>query len=354
METVERSALKKAITFSRFALQQRKVRKVRLAEITPIGPSDVILDGSETSWSPTGFQATKGRRFSVRASGANIIDKRLALFVQPKFSLWIRIGGKAPIHKVLFDEETVFEAWADGTVEAFAKGLSLWADDAGTVMPGPRKRFGDGIGVLVSATDRPVTKPDLPENWKFMPLFGAVNIFSGDSNDITVRTSEGDCCILQTDVDVALNDQTVAAWSWLVEKLPSDLPEDLALTHDYISVAFEFDNGRDLTYMWSRELPAGYHFHCPLPWWCQRETHWIVRSGTNDLGTWQEEKRRLLYDYQKAIPGTPPSRITGIWLIANSVFQRREGRARFRDIRIEDLGGGTLANAGSYLKCTST
>ena len=38
------------------------------------------------------------------------------------------------------------------------------------------------------------------------------------------------------------------AWSWLVEKLPSELLEDLALTHDYISVAVEFDNGQDITY----------------------------------------------------------------------------------------------------------
>nr|WP_110560464.1 DUF3047 domain-containing protein [Novacetimonas pomaceti] len=63
--------------------------------------------------------------------------------------------------------------------------------------------------------------------------------------------------------------QGVAAWSWLVEKLPSDLPEDLALTHDYISVVFELDNGRDLTDMWSRCMEGRARFkdiRAGAPW----------------------------------------------------------------------------------------
>jgi len=47
-------------------------------------------------------------------------------------------------------------------------------------------------------------------------------------------------------------------WSWRLDKLPSRLPEDTALTHDYISVALEFDDGRDLTWHWSAGLPPGF------------------------------------------------------------------------------------------------
>jgi hypothetical protein len=127
-----------------------------------------------------------------------------------------------------------------------------------------------------------------------------------------------------------------------VEQLPSKLAEHIQPTHDYLSIAVEFDNGLDLTWMWSASLPVDTVFQCPLPWWDQRETHWVVRSGTADLGHWLSERRMLLADYQQAIGGTPPKEIVAVWLIANSVFQRGVGKCQYREIVLEDGTGRSL------------
>ena len=56
------------------------------------------------------------------------------------------------------------------------------------------------------------------------------------------------------------------------------------LTHDYLSVALEFDDGQDLTWYWSSALPLGFAYRCPLKHWRHRETHVVARTGAADLG----------------------------------------------------------------------
>ena len=84
-----------------------------------------------------------------------------------------------------------------------------------------------------------------------------------------------------------------------------------------------------------------------------RETHWIVETGTEDLGKWREETRPIAADYRKAIGHKLPERIVGVWLIANSVLQRLGGKARFRDIRIFKDGSDRSLVAGSGIRCYS-
>jgi len=60
----------------------------------------------------------------------------------------------------------------------------------------------------------------------------------------------------------------------------------------------------------------------------------VVRSGAAGLGQWRDESRAIAADYAEAIGGDMPRRVVKVWLIANSVFQRRAGRARFRSIRV--------------------
>jgi len=76
-------------------------------------------------------------------------------------------------------------------------------------------------------------------------------------------------------------------------------------------------------------------FQCPLPWWDQRETHWVLRSGTQQLGQWLAERRSLLADYRAAIGGPDPQRVVGVWLIANTAFQRGVGECQYRRIVVE-------------------
>src|SRR5262249_2389668 len=141
-----------------------------------------------------------------------------------------------------------------------------------------------------------------------------------------------DVGILQCPIEATLDDTTSLDWRWLVKSLPSSLPEHIQPTHDYLSIAVEFDNGQDLTYFWSAELPVHTVFKCPLAWWSERETHWVLRSGSEGLGQWQSETRKLKSDYEQAIGGALPQKVVRVWLIANSVFQRKHGEATFADI----------------------
>jgi hypothetical protein len=112
---------------------------------------------------------------------------------------------------------------------------------------------------------------------------------------------------------------------------PSTRAEDRAQTHDYIAIAAEFDNGRDLTWIWSSQLAAGTHFHCPVGAWAARETHWVVRSGADRFAQWCEDERSVFDDVRAAM-GAPPGRIVKVWLIAVSSFQHGTARADFADI----------------------
>ena len=142
--------------------------------------------------------------------------------------------------------------------------------------------------------------------------------------------------ILCRPADVPLTPTLQLRWSWRIDELPASLPEDTLLTHDYLSVALEFDDGRDLTWYWSCALPAGFAYHCPLDHWRHRETHVVVRSGTTDLGRWVDEERTVLADHKVAIGGRTPARVVRAWLIAVSLFQAGEGRGEFGRIELVD------------------
>jgi len=122
-------------------------------------------------------------------------------------------------------------------------------------------------------------------------------------------------------------------WRWQVNEHPSIGPEDQAISHDYISLATEFDNGRDLTWIWSSCLEPGTFFQCPVRVWQERETHYVIRSHNDNLGQWYAETRNIYDDVTEAM-GQPPGRITAIWLIALSTFHHRIARASFAEITL--------------------
>lgn len=189
-------------------------------------------------------------------------------------------------------------------------------------------------------------KPGLatpPEGWAYHPalaFLGPAEIYHrrlaapGDSGPVvqmhadTVRNAG----ILTRNVAVPLTPGTRLSWRWKVDQLPSKVSEIEAARHDYFSIAVKFENGKDLTYMWSAAMPEGTHFVCPLPDWNKIEWHAVVRSGETDLGKWLAEERDVLADYNRVIGGKAPGRITQVWLISASIIQQSEGRAKFGDI----------------------
>ncbi|MFC3711507.1 DUF3047 domain-containing protein [Sphingoaurantiacus capsulatus] len=338
-------SLGKLATFARFVAQQHREKSRIAAELEAApAPFDtegasatatVTLTAKDRDWKPSGVEVAAGDSFTVDAHGVAWMSQALAVGVEPRVALWVRIGGGAPIRK-LIDNRTTFTAWATGAVELRLKALDEWASDAGNVLPAKPGRLAGAVTATVArwSEAREADSSGAPAGWHHLWRLGDGRVYAPTTDGIGVHT-HGDVGILQLDVDVPITAGTTLDWGWCVSELPSRLAENLAVTHDYLSIAVEFENGQDLTYMWSAGLPEGHVFKCPLPYWCDRETHWVVRSGSEGLGAWHEESRGIAEDCRRAY-GSAPRKVVRIWLIANSVFQRNSGRARFRDIRLTE------------------
>lgn len=332
MPETKRSLLQRAATFARFYRQQRaRLPQLEAHACKPDPSAPILLTGGEAGWIGSGLAVQKGDRFRVKASGHHWMAKGLGLVFDPVITLFVRIGG-SPVRRI-GNEDWVFEAWADGEVELLSKGLSEFADEAGNLLPGKRKALLPGIGVRLERTEDPASNYAPPDDWNYLWRIGEAQIFTGLPDDIAI-TLDREGAIVRRDVDLPLTETTSLEWDWLIENLPSSLPEDLAFTHDYISIAVEFENGRDLTYMWSAGLDEGHIFRCPLGWWCDWETHWVLRSGQEGLGAWHSERRMVAADYREALGEPLPQRVVRVWLIANNAFQRFPAKAHFRDIRL--------------------
>lgn len=197
-------------------------------------------------------------------------------------------------------------------------------------------------------------KPGLatpPEGWAYLPelgVFGPADIYRrvqagpGDPGPVMQLRAytARNVGIVTRDVSVPLTPETTLGWRWKLDQLPSKQPELLPQHHDYFSIAVKFENGRDLTYMWSAGLAEGFGFDCPLPGWTGREYHVVVRSGEADLGKWLTEERHVAADYAKYVGGKSPGRIVQVWLISNTLFQQGEATANYGDIM---LTGGAQA-----------
>jgi hypothetical protein len=192
--------------------------------------------------------------------------------------------------------------------------------------------------LLAGELDRARNAVEPPAGWRHLWFLGPTECFRGCEEDgraairIDVDNTVG---ILQKAIAFPLGSATTLAWRWRVDELPAVAAEDTPLAHDYLSLAVELENGLDLTWYWSAALPAGTHYACPLPTWAARETHWVVRSGSDGIGRWHQERRVIADDYRAAI-GEPPARIVAVWLIAVGIFGHRRGRAAFADVILRD------------------
>ncbi len=364
-------------TFLRFAWQQLRARKTargsfpalpNFAAIAPAlrgmppdaAPQVAVLTllPADPGWRASGVIVRKGQSLTVFADGAVWISKPLSVGASPLTALWLRIAKTAPLRKMHASAST-FEAWASGELEFCLKPPGEWANESGDFDPAvPRAGASGAIEAIVAlwpgAADAgvvaleksglsgpPAINRAPPKGWSYLWRIGDGSIY-GAAEDagkpcINVHT-HGDVGILQYSIEAPLDADTALEWRWRVDQLPSVLPEHIQPTHDYLSIAVEFENGQDLTYFWSAELPVDTVFKCPLPWWSTRETHWVVRSGREGLGQWQSERRNLKSDYEQAIGGAMPSKVVRVWLIANSVFQRKHGEATFADIALSARG----------------
>ena len=216
---------------------------------------------------------------------------------------------------------------------------------------------GDGFGLMEAECARVLELAEnenlVPEGWDFLWFLGQSDHFNQQVGQRTGQKSiccrpRGKAGIIQKSLHppLPLTSSTALSWDWLVTALPSRLREDLTISHDYLSIAVEFENGRDLTYTWSWELPVGFGYWCPLATWSDREYHIVLRSGTQELGKWLSENRNVSKDYQGYFlggkEGVLPQQIIRVWLIAGSRWQRHLGEMTVRSFRLEGEGGAIV------------
>lgn len=342
------------------ALRDELLAEVRVVRL----PADV------PPWRDTGLSLAPGDVVTWLARGRVVLSEELDLSSGPRLTLWGRIGPQGRV----FNGPGATWSFAADRAAALELGIlqGEWASPTGALGAPPEawSALRGGFEVVLLRWRRPgleaareglerlaahapeesglraeaarlAAGDPTPPGWTHHPLLGRSGIFRAareEGRDVVRLAMQDDLAIVRKPAAVAIAPETQVAWRWCVEALPSDVAEDTLPTHDYLSVAVEFDDGRDLSWFWSATLPQERFFACPIPAWSARETHLVVRSGAQGLGRWQEERRRLHEDCLR-VYGEAPQRVVAVWLIAVSAFRRRPGAARFADIRIEAPDG---------------
>ncbi|HET9693846.1 MAG TPA: DUF3047 domain-containing protein [Steroidobacteraceae bacterium] len=330
----------------------------------------VELPATRPPWTDSGLVVRPGDRLTWFAAGRVYLSRLLDIWVPPSFQLWGRVGDVGPIFRGTRATHT-FEARAPGPLQLASYFPGEWAHPDGTLGAGVDEysKVSGGITALVvrwregvdlssllggsSPAPEPVraefnrlqSSTPAPEGWDYLWYLGPGEIYrpcqAPDGGPAIRCETHGDVGILRRPVAVRLEPGTRLDWRWRVERLPADLREDSLPSHDYLSIAAEFDDGQDLTYYWSASLPAGTVYRCPLPTWMDKETHVVVRSGKSDLGRWLEQSRDLHEDYHRIIGG-PARSVVRVWLIANSLFLRGHGRCEYAGIELRRADGAAV------------
>jgi len=326
----------------------------------------VTLPGNRPPWTPTGVRVGRGDRVTLLGSGFVRWSAKHDLGAGAKFHLWGRVAGGRTFNCT--EDTTTVTVDHDGELELCVY-RGVWADDLGTLASSLRvyETIGGGLEVAVlrwptevdvtaglaalladdpgaHGVDATLLRAELhrlehpvthPPGWTHFRDLGPTDIFRAaqlDGAPAIDVVCDDDAGIVQHAVDFPLDRSTTLQWTWRVDALPSDVAEDTKLSHDYLSIAVEFDSGRDLTWFWSACLePVEATFACPMPGWRRRETHMPLRRGTGELGVAHREQRNVFDDHARFM-GDPPNRIVAVWLIAASNSSRALGRATFADI----------------------
>lgn len=320
------------------------------------------LTPANMPWTQTLGELQAGQQVTFFLNGLWWFSKEHGRWLEPGFVFFARVagsGGSSTIHNTMQNTGTLTADRAGRlqiarSVGEFANPLGDLAVPAAQYQAGQGQvegvavvwngsaengllalsAQGDVQGFVRAELQRMRQARLMPAGWRNFFAFGDGGIFSdGPGNRIDCETHKNVGILQYPLADQSLRPGLTLDWRWVVERLPSHLPEDQILTHDYLSIAVEFDDGQDITYMWSSSLPVGKVFRCPLPGWDAVETHVVQRSGQAELGTAFDERRDLFEDYRRIVGGKA-TRAVSVWLIANSLFMRQIGRCAYRRIAI--------------------
>ncbi|MDD3443854.1 MAG: DUF3047 domain-containing protein [Zavarzinia sp.] len=325
------------------------------------------INGSDLPWIDLGLEATKGQQVTFLVTGRWWLSRQHDLWFCPGLAFHARTRGQRPIYSPGTDTSTM-KVLNDGPIEV-ARLATLYADEDGRLtipedvyrkddvkitgvallwrgeaaagLASLAAHGGDIGGLVASELARLRRNRILPEGWSNLFLLGGgEESFVREANGEIVCESAGSASIIERPLTLPLASRPKLSWRWKIDQLPSAVAEDQAPVHDYLSIGVKFEDGQDLTYIWSAALPTGKVFRCPLAGWDAVETHMIVDSGAKGLGSWRELERDVASDYAAHIGGSAKA-ISHIWLLAITPFQRRRGSCRYADIRVETADGAT-------------
>ncbi len=323
----------------------------------------IELPATEVPWRDTGFDLAAGRESTVFCAGRVDASKALDIWVRPQNQIWSRVGERGEIRS---SSRATHHLEADATGRLY---LGNYFPNDWTTKDGNERLQDDsvyrsvsgetwiaivewtvgareGLEALVAAGDpgglasgeleRLAGAGRPPEGWHYLWHLGEGEMYREGGEHAIDCEIQGDVGILQKQVDFPFEPGCTIEWEWQVDELPGVAREDSLPSHDYLSIAVEFDHGWDITYYWSTELAPETGYVCPLPNWKHREYHVVVRSGEDELGKLHRERRDLHRDHADHLARHAPEakRIVGVWLIANSVFARQRGACRFANIRL--------------------
>lgn len=327
------------------------------------------LDGKDLPWRELGLEAQQGQAVTFLLGGRLWLSRPHDLWVEPGTAFHVRSRGQSsqdsqgplgPMYNPMLNNGTML-ATHDGALE-IARSLAEWENadgelwtpvDAyvqtdveiygvalkwkGDAAAGIKSLLvaGDVGGVLQRELDRLESMAGVPTGWHNHFNAGGDDVIfrSGGAGQITCQSHKTGG-LLQHPAQMPLVPGTRLQWRWIVEELPSALPENQLASHDYLSIGVEFDDGQDLTYIWSQSLPKDTVFRCPIPRWTPIETHLVVRTGYDELGQWLDEERDVYADYQAHVGGTAKN-VVRVWLLAVTIFQRRSGACRYASINLQ-------------------
>jgi hypothetical protein len=323
--------------------------------------AQVAVDNAMAGWVASGLRVGKGDEVAIFADGKLAAE---GLVLEPKFLLWYRIGNDGEAANLVANHDT-FVAPAAGEIFVTVRPPGVyWSDrrgsypagftDAppvpvdfdielvrfnGTAANGLPALAGAGSSAAKAALESRAARKRLPVGFESLWYLGRGNVWADGASDgrpgITAETDD-DTDIVKKVLDIPLTPNTEIAFDWRYDAVPALGPETEQQFHDYVSIALEFDNGQDLTWLRASHVAAGVHFHCPLVWWDSRETHYVLQGAEAPLGEWSTHKRNVLADYATAVGGDAPARIVGVWFIANSLFGRQRSAASFAEVAIID------------------
>ena len=259
----------------------------------------VDVPSDRAPWVDTGIDLAARERITTFTVGRTHL-KGTDIWIGPDYQLWCRVGPEGEIFRGTRASHTAAVAtsgrlylasyfpgeWATSTgqlatpdeaYEQVTGGLTVlvvrWGLDP---LDGLRRMAGVGdVGGLIASEIERLSHPVVPpEGWSYLWFVGPAEIYRAcrgrDQEPAICCETHRDVGLLQKPVSLPLHPDTTLRWAWRVDLLPSEVREDTLPTHDYLSIAVEFDNGQDITYYWSAELPIGTAYRCPIPTWTRR------------------------------------------------------------------------------------